>query len=68
MKQEIKPKTLNTVNSARYLGMSEGYLRKMRAQDEGPVFIKIGGRRIMYLIADLDSYLNSCRVATAEAA
>ena len=68
MKQEIQSKTLNTVNAAQYLGWSEGYLRKMRANDEGPVYVRVGGKRILYLITDLDDYLNSCRITTAEAA
>lgn len=63
---KIKSQTLNTVKAAEYCGWSEAFMRKMRANDEGPAYIKVGGRRIMYLVKDLDSYLESCRVETAE--
>ena len=42
MKDSLKPLSCNTVQAAKYIGVSEGFLRKLRALDEGPAWIRIG--------------------------
>ena len=61
-KKHIAPQALNTSQSALYLGVSEGFLRKLRAEEKGPVYTRIENKRINYLIKDLDFYLQSNRV------
>ncbi|MHB8790142.1 MAG: helix-turn-helix transcriptional regulator [Desulfobulbaceae bacterium] len=55
-------KALNTSLAAKYLGVSEGYLRKLRSLGEGPTYTKVGNKRVIYQIRDLDQYLDTCRV------
>jgi hypothetical protein len=51
---------MDTKQAAKYLGVSEGLLKKLRGQDRGPTYIKIE-QRVVYLKTDLDDYFNSCR-------
>jgi len=67
MKQQIEAMSLNTVRAAQKIGVSEGFLRKLRSQDAGPTYTKMGAR-VMYLTSDLENYLRAGRVVTAEAA
>lgn len=61
------PVTLTEPDAARYIGMSEQFLRQDRMNGPrhnrtlGPPFIKIG-RSVRYLIDDLDSWLREHRV------
>ncbi len=48
--------TLTTKEAATYLGMSEDYLKRARIKGNGPKFVQIG-RKILYLIVELDSFL-----------
>lgn len=43
------------------IGVTQGTLAKWRCAGTGPAFIRIGGR-ILYKQADLDAYLEACRV------
>lgn len=45
--------------AASYLGKSGSWLNKMRAAGKGPRYMKIGGR-VLYRVADLDAYVDSC--------
>ena len=42
--------------AARFLGVSPSFLAKRRCYGDGPAFVKYGGKRIVYLKADLESY------------
>ena len=44
-----------------YLGLSPGTLSNMRGKNKGPAYYKQGGR-VAYKRADLDAYIESCRV------
>lgn len=57
--------TIKEPEAARYLAMSRAYLRIARAQGRGPAYIR-AGRAILYLTRDLDSWLDSHRVATRD--
>ncbi len=59
---------MNAAEAARYLGLSESYLAKLRMgilSDPGPDFFKVGLRAIRYSREDLDvwmaSKLTKCR-------
>lgn len=61
------PVTLTEPDAARYIGMSEQFLRQDRMNGPrrnrtiGPPFIKIG-RSVRYLVDDLDNWLHAHRV------
>ena len=49
---------LNTIEAAVYTGFAAATLEKLRHYGNGPKFIRRpGGRRILYLVEDLDSWL-----------
>ena len=52
---------MNTSKAARYCGVSEGLLRKMRQNGDGPRYCKIGAK-VVYRKTDLDEYLDGCLV------
>ena len=55
-------KRLDTKQAAKYLGYTHPQtLANKRAKRQGPNYIKLG-RRILYDIDDLDSYIDSHRV------
>lgn len=65
--RESLPRALGTKAAARYIGMSEAYLLRARstngAEISAPQHVKIGNR-IVYLIDDLDTWLDKCRSST----
>jgi predicted DNA-binding transcriptional regulator AlpA len=44
--------------AARYVGLSESTLAKLRLNGNGPTYCKLG-RRVVYRLADLDAWLQS---------
>ena len=54
------PLVLNTEQTAKHLGLSISTLAKMRLYGNGPVYSKLG-RRVVYRIEDLKSWLNKNR-------
>lgn len=63
---EVTPRVVSEEDAARYLGISRSSLRKGRmpgrraALMSSPPFVKIG-RRVGYLIEDLETWLRQCR-------
>ena len=66
MKNTVEPRALNTPDAAKYIGMSNEFLRRTRIKGqvkEGapvPKFIKIG-RLVRYIKDDLDEWLDSLK-------
>jgi predicted DNA-binding transcriptional regulator AlpA len=66
--EQLKSPLINEKAAARYIGMSESFLRKGRMQGtrQGktppPPFLRLG-RSIKYRISDLDSWLEARRVS-----
>lgn len=52
-------------DAAAYLAMSRAWLRKVRGQNRGPAYLRIG-RSIRYRVADLDAWLDQHRVDTRD--
>ena len=52
------PKVIGTQTAARYVGLSESTLAKLRLNGNGPIYCKLG-RRVMYRPSDLDQWLQS---------
>jgi predicted DNA-binding transcriptional regulator AlpA len=50
-----------TPEAAHYIGASETFLEKARCAGDGPPFIRIGARKVGYLVEDLDKWLASRR-------
>jgi len=47
----------NTEEAAKYVGLGKSTLEKLRLTGGGPKFVKLGVRRVGYLMADLDAWL-----------
>jgi predicted DNA-binding transcriptional regulator AlpA len=50
---------LSTEQAALHLCLAVSTLEKMRVRGDGPVFVKLGPRRVAYARADLDAWLAS---------
>jgi predicted DNA-binding transcriptional regulator AlpA len=59
---------LREPDAARYVGMSRSYLRIARMHGRGPAYVRIGVRAIGYRLCDLETWLASRLVRTADAA
>ena len=63
------PKVFTAKVAARFVGLSESTLAKLRLNGNGPVYCKLG-RRVVYRPADLEQWLQSritCDTSDAEA-
>ncbi|HZV10058.1 MAG TPA: helix-turn-helix domain-containing protein [Novosphingobium sp.] len=47
---------MKTSEAARYLGVSDSTLEKLRLSGNGPRYLRIAGRSIRYRAADLDAW------------
>lgn len=56
----ISKVTFNTKEAAAYLGVSVDFMKRARTTGKGAAFVKISSR-VVYLVADLDSFLNDNR-------
>lgn len=59
---QVESQTLKDSEAAKYIGMSESWLRqaRMNGNPDAPPFLKIG-RAVRYLQDDLDAWLESRR-------
>ena len=58
----VPAETLSERDAARYIGMSDGWLKKSRTRrfrgvSQAPPFVRAGARRIVYRRRDLDEWL-----------
>ncbi len=62
MSDDSPPRTLTDPETARYIGMSQSWLRqsRMTGNPDAPPFLKIG-RSVRYLRGDLDIWLEGHR-------
>jgi predicted DNA-binding transcriptional regulator AlpA len=58
------PKVVTPKTAARYVGLSESTLAKLRLNGNGPIYCKLG-RRVVYRPIDLDLWLQSRTVRDA---
>jgi len=54
----LLPKVITTRTAARFVGLSESTLAKLRLSGNGPTYCKLG-RRVVYRPEDLDAWLQS---------
>ena len=52
------PKVVSAVLAARFVGLSESTLAKLRLNGNGPTYCKLG-RRVVYRLTDLEQWLQS---------
>lgn len=52
------PKVVTTEAAARFVGLSESTLAKLRLNGNGPIYCKLG-RRVVYRPSDLEQWLQS---------
>ena len=52
-------KFMRTAQAAKRIGLAKNTLEKMRVSGEGPPFVRISPRRIVYEAAALDSWIKS---------
>lgn len=57
---------MTTPEAAEYLGMSSQVLRKWRAEDIGPDYIRIAYNRLFYKKEDLDKWIDGQMVKVNE--
>jgi predicted DNA-binding transcriptional regulator AlpA len=57
---ETMVRNLSVPEAARYLGLSEAFLNRMRSTGGGPIFFKLGAR-VVYSTTDLESWLAARR-------
>jgi hypothetical protein len=57
--------TLREADAARYIALSPAFLRKARATNRGPAFVRVG-RAVVHRITDLDQWLDRHRIHTKE--
>ena len=57
----MQPHVLRTPDAARYVGLAESTLEKMRIYGTGPVYQKAGAKIIVYRREDLDLWLENGR-------
>jgi len=65
VRDSMRSDVLDEVDTAAYLGMSRAWLRKVRREDRGPAYLRIG-RSIRYGVPDLEAWLARHRVETGE--
>src|SRR5258708_853885 len=53
----MQPHLLRTPDAARYVGLAESTLEKMRIYGTGPVYQKAGPKIVVYRAEDLDAWL-----------
>ena len=61
IKNQIKPRALKAGKAAEYIGISRRYLHDLTQQGRIS-YHKIGARCFVYDIAELDSFLESCKI------
>ena len=52
------PKVISAKAAARFVGLSESTLAKLRLNGNGPIYCKLG-RRVVYRLTDLEKWLES---------
>ncbi|RWA68669.1 helix-turn-helix domain-containing protein [Mesorhizobium sp.] len=50
-------KSMRTAEAARYIGLAQSTLAKLRMRGQGPAYSKPGGRVVVYRASDIDDWL-----------
>jgi predicted DNA-binding transcriptional regulator AlpA len=60
-------RVISEAEAAARLSLSRRTLQEYRLRGDGPVFVRLGERRIGYSVSDLDAWVNSRRAASTSA-
>lgn len=60
-KTTVKPRALKAGKSAEYLGISRRFLHSLSKEGRIP-YSRISPRTLVYDVADLDAFLESCKI------
>ena len=58
---QVTGRKVTTLEAAQYLGIAASTLCKLRLTGGGPVYIKLGARRVVYDLADLEAWAAASR-------
>lgn len=64
---EDSQRLLDVIAAAKFLGISERTLHRWRNEGSGPLFVRLGARRIAYRAGDLDAWTMSRTFASRAA-
>jgi len=64
----MESKVLRTERAASYCGLAPSTMEKQRLTGGGPTFVRLTGRAVGYLVADLDEWIASRRAASTSSA
>jgi predicted DNA-binding transcriptional regulator AlpA len=59
--EPVKTPFLTTQQAAEYLGMKKAYLQRLRMTGEGPEYLRISPRRVLYTMDDITRWLEAQR-------
>ena len=48
---------MTTAQAAEYLQVSKAYLQRLRVTGDGPIFLKVSARRVLYSLEDIARWL-----------
>jgi excisionase family DNA binding protein len=54
---EARDALLTVVEAAAYCRVSKSFLDKARVYGNGPPYVRLGGRKILYRMSDLDAWM-----------
>ena len=57
----IEKKVLRTPEAAEFVGLSVSTMEKKRLDGTGPIFLRLGGRSVGYMVSDLIEWLEKQR-------
>lgn len=66
MKEEISRKMVTPKEAAIRYGLSEGTLANWRCHREGPKFYKVGRKKIIYFLEDIEVWVRKNPVLTKD--
>ena len=52
---------MRPLQAARYIGLANSTLAKMRLRGDGPTYVKAGPKIVLYCKADIDAWIESNR-------
>ena len=57
--------TVKAKEAARMLGLSASTLAKMRMRGEGPAFVRVSSRCVLYRVSDIEAWLDARTMGSA---
>ena len=54
---------LTSTDAAAAIGIDPGTFRNWRSQGRGPAYVRIGGNKVVYRVADLEAWLDAAQAA-----